>query len=214
MRTLAVIPSRYEPDRLAALLPFVDCDVQLLDNGHVPGLWPDAIDTRGLGIYAQWNVGCKIARDRGYDAVAILNDDIRILPGTIGLLTAVLRSRPSLGVVYPDKYVPLSDGLPQTITLDTVRDPSRERTMTGFAFLARLSMIAESPFDEGFHWHYGDDAFDRRVRDLGYGVARVVGLPIEHESDSERNDWARRPELRKLVEQDLARWVSLFEAVA
>lgn len=213
MRTLAVIPTRYEPERLRALLPDIETDVLLLDNGHEPPL-PDAIDTRGLGIYAQWNLGWAIARERGYEAIAILNDDIHILPGTVSLLARALWSDKRIGVTYPDKYVPLGAGMPPRMRLDAVNDPGHHRTLTGFAFCARLSMIESSPFDEGFHWHYGDDAFDRRVRDLGYSVARVIGLPIEHESDSERDDWARRPELRKLVQQDLARWVALFERAA
>ena len=215
MRTLAVIPSRYEPNRLASLVDIVWREVStciVLDNGHDGLSLPEQVrivDSRGLGIYAMWNRAWATARHEGFDYLALLNDDIHILPGTLPMLADVLERAPSIGVSYPDKYAPLSAGLPRKPKLDIVRHPAPERTLTGFAFMARVSMFRHPPFDTEFHWWCGDDAFDRLVRRNGFGVARVIGLPIEHESDSERDDWARRPELRKLAEQDLARWNAL-----
>jgi hypothetical protein len=213
VRHLAVIPSRYEPDRLRALVDIVWREVSTLivyDNGHEEPLrLPEQVrvdDARGAGIYRMWNMGWSTAVHEGYDFLTLLNDDIRILEGTLEMLAESLAVHPSYGVTYPDKYVPLSAGLPTERKFDVVRSPWPERTLTGFAFCSRVSMFGDPPFDEGFHWWAGDDAFDRKVRTCGLGVARVVGLPIEHESDSEQNNWARRPELRKLAQQDLARW--------
>jgi GT2 family glycosyltransferase len=213
MRHLAVIPTRYEPERVTALVDLVWREVSTLivmDNGHEEPLdLPEqvrVVDTRGDAIYRQWNKAWATAVHEGYDYLTLLNDDIRILEGTLPLLLDALACRPSYGVVYPDKYVPLSVGLPSEPTFDVVRSPYPERTLTGFAFTSRVSMFDEPPFDEGFHWWAGDDAFDRKVRVAGFAVARYKGLPIEHESDSERNGWARRPELLHLAQQDLARW--------
>lgn len=212
MRTLAVIPSRYEPARLAALVDVVWREVStclVLDNGHDALSLPEQVrvdDTRGRGIYAMWNQAWATARHERFDVLLLLNDDIHILPGTLPMLADALAHDRKLGVAYPDKYASLSGGLPSAIRLDVVRHPAPERTLTGFCFASRTSMFRSPPFDEGFHWWCGDDAFDRKVRTAGYGVGRVVGLPIEHTSDSEANDWARRPELRKLAEIDLARW--------
>lgn len=209
MRVMAVIPSRYEPDRLRAMAaPLVaEATVLILDNGHArPPRVPGAriVDSRGLGIYAMWNRGWASARHEGYDALALLNDDIEILPGTLTRLAEALGSDPSLGVTYPDPHAAFT--MPALTELDVIRDPERERSLTGFAFLARLSMFPSPPFDERYHWWFGDDDFDRKVRSAGYGVARVIGLPSRHESDSERNGWARRPELADLVQLDIARW--------
>lgn len=213
VRVMAVIPSRYEPARLRTMArPLVDeATVVVLDNGHdtppvIPGV--RVVDSRGLGIYAMWNRGWASARHESFDAIALLNDDITILPGTLTRLAEILGADPTLGVVSPDKYA-ASWSLPERTELDVIRDPERERSLAGFAFVARLSMFPYPPFDEGYMWWFGDDAFDRKVRQAGYGVARVIGLPIEHESDSEANGWARRPELRKFVQQDLARWAAM-----
>lgn len=208
MSIAAVIPTRYEPERVGTLIELIRPEVArliVLDNGHEPPL-PGAQDARGLGIYAMWNRGWELAQ--GCSSVAILNDDIHVLPGTLYRLERALRSDGTLGVVYPDKYTPLAAGHPTRRVLDVVRDPAWHRTMTGFAFMARRSMFSKPPFDESYQWWCGDDAFDLRVRESGFGVARVVGLPIEHESDSERDGWARRPELRRWAMQDAKRWAA------
>jgi hypothetical protein len=203
VKALAVIPTRYEPQRLAALVACVETDVLVLDNGHEPPL--DAVDARGLGIYAMWNRGWDTARERGYGAVALLNDDIRILPGTITVMAEALAANPTAGVVYPDWPLPLSAGLPSEVRLEVTEGTVTSDGMTGFAFMFRTDLPVP-PFVEGYGWWYGDDAFERSVRRSGYEVCRIVGLPCEHESDSERDNWARRPELREVTERDRARW--------
>lgn len=189
------------------MFSLADVDVLVLDNGHEPPLtWPFVEDARGLGIYAMWNRGVQAARDGGYQAVAILNDDIRIHPGTITLLAEPLLAYPTLGVVYPHWPISLDTPLPTRVkrleqTTGTVTDGG----MTGFAFVMRANLPVR--FDEGYHWWYGDDAFVRDVLDAGFKIARAVGVPCEHESDSEANDWARRPDLKALVELDRERWM-------
>lgn len=217
MRTLAAIPSRYEADRLRRLIPLLDADeLLILDNGHEPEFEMEGVrvvDSRGLGIYAMWNRAWATGRHEGFEALALLNDDILLLPGTLHCLERALFADKRIGVAYPDKYAPLLR-LPDRQRLEVVTDPTRERTLTGFAFMSRLAMFDEPPFDESWHWWFGDDAFDEKVRSAGYGVARVVGLPIIHESDSERDGWARRPELRELAEQDAERWTAMHQVPA
>ena len=62
-----------------------------------------------------WNRGVQAARDGGYQAVAILNDDIRIHPGTITLLAEPLLAYPTLGVVYPHWPISLDTPLPTRV---------------------------------------------------------------------------------------------------
>lgn len=208
MTALTVIPTRYEPERLAALLEVIEGPRLILDNGHEPPLFADAEDARGQGIYAMWNRGWRYAIAEGYDAVALLNDDVRILPGTIALLELALHADHDIGVVYPDWPLPLDAGLPDYLRLQPTEGTVKDGGMTGFCFMFRTDLPVPL-FDEGFGWWCGDDAFERDVRRAGLRVCRVAGLPCEHDSDSERDGWARRPDLRAIAEADLARWAAM-----
>lgn len=222
--TVAVIPSRYEPDRLRALVEVVLPDVDLLvvvDTGH-DGLelpaGPIVVlrEDPDASIYRWWNAGWRAARSvSGIVNVAYLNDDVVILPGTVRMLAKALRSRPDLGAVYPDARVRTSDapGLPRRVALEIERDPLCGREMTGYCFVARGELPLDPPFDEGYRWWFGDTQFDEVVRLLGYGVARVNRVPVDHSSDAERDGWSRRPELRDLVEEDGRRFDLLHREV-
>lgn len=193
MRTLVVIPSRYEPERLAKLVRSIDRDVLVLDNGHdeLPDLGKrtTVVDARGDGIYRMWNRGVVWAREHGYDNVAILNDDVRLGRETLARLEQELRADDECAITYP-----AHDG----------HGPFR---MTGFCFVFKAELPLP-PFDESFEWWYGDTAFERAALQAGY---KVTGVPakVQHESDSERNDWARRPELKAAAERDADRWQSM-----
>ncbi len=212
-----VIPTRYEPQRVDALVRLVAPEVErviVLDNGHEPALTFDlpnveVVDTRGDGLYRQWNRGRQLA---GPVDVAILNDDIHILPGTLRLLAAALRSQDDIGCVYPDRHTRLKRGLPIRIDLTVDRDPVGSREMTGYCFMFRGELDLP-PFDEGYAWWYGDTQFDEDVRLAGYGVAQVNGLPIEHVSDAEADGWQRRPELKVMAELDGQRWTELHAEI-
>jgi hypothetical protein len=216
--TVAVIPSRYEPARLKMLLRIVkpEADVIVLDNGHEPALKTGdsrvcIVDARGDGIYRMWNRGWEMARSRGVVNVAVLNDDIGILPGTIRLMARALRAHPRIGCVYPDASVRRSN-LPSRISYTTEWDPAGGRTMTGFCFMFK-GELPLPPFDEGMEWWYGDSEFDESVKLAGYGVARIDGLPITHISDAETDDWARRPELKEAIERDGIRWAERHDHI-
>lgn len=213
--TIAVIPTRYEPDRVLALVKSIRRDVDeiiLLDNGHEPPL-PGSIDGRGMGIYRLWNWGWEIARSRAPRVnVAILNDDIQLLPRTLRLLAHALRARPDIGVVYPDARFPLTRPLPSRIEYAVLNDPLGGREMTGFCFMLKGELDVP-PFDEGYEWWYGDSQFDEQVKASGYGVARINGVPIHHVSDTESNDWARRPDLKEATLRDGTRWERLHSDI-
>jgi hypothetical protein len=216
--TVAVIPSRYEPARLKVLLRVVkqEADVIVLDNGHEPPLVTSdprvcLVDARGDSIYRMWNRGWEMARQRGLVNVAVLNDDIVIVPGTLRLLARALRAAPRIGCVYPDASV-RSGALPSRITYTTEWDPAGGRSMTGFCFMFRGELDLP-PFDEGMEWWYGDSEFDESVKLAGYGVSRIDGVPIGHISDAELNDWARRPELKEAIERDGLRWAERHDHI-
>lgn len=217
--TVAVIPSRYEPKRVAALAGelVAEAEVIILDNGHEPRLTSrdprlTVVDARGDGVYRMWNRGWQMALERARPVnVAVLNDDILIRPGTLTLLARALRAEPRLGAVYPDARV-RSGRLPRKITYTTEWDPAGGRSLTGFCFMFK-GELELPPFDEGMEWWYGDSEFDESVKLAGYGVARVDRVPIYHVSDSEANDWARRPELKEAVVRDGERWAERHDRI-
>lgn len=213
--TVAVIPTRYEEARLRALLDVVTPEATpiILDNGHEPPIRGDVVDTRGLGLYAQWNLGWRLAVERyGTVNIAVLNDDILIHPGTLTMMATALRQQRRIGCVYPDVRTGFARGLPSYIRLTAEWDPLGGRSMTGFCFMFK-GELPLPPFDEGMEWWYGDSEFDESLKAAGYGVARVDHLPIIHVSDSETNDWARRPELREATERDGLRWAERHDHV-
>jgi len=211
---IAVIPTRYRPPELDALLAVLDGDgieVLLLDSAD--------FDHR---IYAGWNRGVRLARQMGADTIAILNDDITILSGTLPIMEHVLLSNPvpfgwvaptwpELAVVYPDINAEWVSpwGLLPTPEVQRTTGTWAGGGMTGYCFLFR-SDLALPQFDEGYHWWYGDDAFEQGVRDAGYGVGRVVGVPIRHQPDGSASK--RWDELQPLVEEDRARWDAWWQA--
>lgn len=191
----AVIPTRYQPPELAALLNVLAAD-------HVEPIVLDSM-LHAHRIYRMWNYGVEIARGRGATEIAVLNDDVTLLPHSLPLMATALRAGPEVAVVYPDENASFAAPLPVTPALEATQGTWGAGGMTGFAFMFRAELPLP-PFDEGFGWWYGDDAWEAAVRGLGYSVCRVVGVPVRHmPNGSAARDWDR---LAPIVERDRARW--------
>lgn len=188
----AVIPTRYHPpelDRLLVVLEEDEVAVHLLDS-----------EVYEHKIHRMWNAGVNLSVGAKY--IAVLNDDIEILPGTLPLMANVLDQQPTIGIVYPHNGAPLTK-LPETIEIQLTEGSARVGGMTGFCFMFRTD-AGFPPFDEGYHWWYGDDAFEEAVRTAGYGVGRINLLPLHHiPSGSAR---FHEKELRPLIAADASRW--------
>jgi hypothetical protein len=187
----AVIPTLYHPPQLARLLDVLKADeveVNLLESGQY-----------GHSIYRMWNAGVGMSSG---DYIAILNDDITILPGTLTMMAAVLEAQPRLGVVYPDQHAPLKAGLPEKIVVQLTTGSARVGGMTGFCFMFRRGLMI--PFDERFNWWFGDDQFEFDVRAEGLEVGRVNGLPLAHDQSTSAE--RRKGELGPLILEDQRLW--------
>ena len=186
----AVIPTRFCPPQLERLLELLAAD----------GVAQIVLDDDSTEIYAKWDRGVEMARAAGATEIAILNDDIEILPGTLPLLAETLRADHGLGVVYPDINAPWT--LPASVTTQRTKGTWGAGGMTGFAFLFRAEI--EIPFEAGYHWWYGDDAWEEAVRATGWAVGRACGVPIRHTPNgSASRVW---PLLAPLIEADRKRW--------
>jgi GT2 family glycosyltransferase len=187
----AVIPTRYNPPELAELLR-----VLLADGVEPIVLRSEVFDHR---IYRMWNVGVAEARAKGAGYIAILNDDVALPPRALHALRATLAHNPDVGAVYPDVNAShWSEG-----EIEHTTGTWGAGGMTGFAFMFRAADPLPA-FDESYHWWYGDDAWERSVREAGYAVARVVGVPVRHVANGSAG--RRWHELAPLIEQDRARW--------
>ena len=188
----AVIPTRYAPPDLGHLV------AALATDGVLVVVVPSSEYEHA--IYRMWNEGVRLARAAGATEIAVLNDDVWLPKGALPFLAGALRSADDVGVVYPD--VTWDGELPQHIALTSTSGTWGAGGMTGFAFMFRAEIV--QPFDEAFHWWYGDDAFERGVREQGWRVCRVNGVGCRHQANgSAGKDWDR---LAPLIQQDRERW--------
>jgi len=192
----AVIPTRYHPPELALL------EAVLVADG-VRAIVLES-DLFGHHIHAMWNAGVRIARDGGATEIAILNDDVALLPGSLAALRDALRTRPDAGIAFPDEGAPWGLLAPHG-DVQATTGTWGAGGMTGFAFMFKAELGI--PFDEGFHWWYGDDAFEEAVRARGLRVCRVLGVPVRHTPNgSSGKRWA---EIAPVIDADRKRWEAL-----
>jgi len=158
----------------------------VLDNGSTDGTteWLalqqgrgrlEAVTAPDLGIYALWNLGVRLARDRTPECnVAIFNNDLRIGPRLVVRLAAGLRSAPDLWAVSPNYDRRSIEGV------QYVRSTFKRQGLAGFAFMARGEIFDTVAFDQGFAWWYGDDDFVAGIEAQGGRVGIVGDTTVEH----------------------------------
>lgn len=191
----AVIPTLYRPPTLAPLMEILETD----------GVHVVLIDTAGRepAIYRWWNEGVVAAREAGATAIAVLNDDIALTPGSVPYMADVLRLNPDLGIVYPDpgslRSLPTDHAVERT---EGLWHSSAGRGMVGWCFMIRADLPVA--FDERYRWWAGDDAFEESVRRAGMGVGCALGLTVEHHSSHSADK--RWDELYPLICADRAIW--------
>lgn len=207
VRTIVIIPTISQLDRLRKLVNTIKgdksvSDIVIYDNGHpeenrmIIKSWMynpkiKYIEAYKKSIYELWNMGWQYAKQLGTVNVAILNDDIRIMPGTLDMLGEFLRTDPTLAAVCPDYTMKIGD-IKREIIPVYVTSTFGHNGLAGFCFMLK----AELPIpyiDETFQWWYGDDDLVKQIELAGYKMARIEGIPIEHDHGSSS----------RLVDQDL-----------
>jgi len=162
----------------------------ILDNGSEDDTWGylstlsgqdgryQPVTAIGAGIYEMWDEGFRLAVTQGAEAVAILNNDLMLAPGTVdGLRNALLENR-NAWISYPD-YTNESPECP--LSYEVTKGTYRHGGMSGFCFMLRTECIDWSPLvDPRFKWWGGDDDIAFEVEKRGGEQVRVVGLPVTH----------------------------------
>lgn len=171
------------------------------------------VDRRGgipdESLYRSWNDTIRRALARS-DApevdVVLLNNDVRIPPGFIRLLTRALRSGgPDVLIVYPDAQADLLAGVPDEIRLTPTTGLHADGGLTGYAFGVKAEAFRDRLplIDERLKLYSGDRDLIHNVERRGYHAARVEGLPCQHSHGATRR---LRPELAETQRRDVALW--------
>lgn len=165
---VAIIPTRFSPPTLGPLL-------DVLKGDGIPTILLQSEDF-GHELHVMWNTGVDRAVEMGATEVALLNDDIDILPGTLDMMAAAIRSHENASVVFPQRE-PRVPKIPSTVafSIEPIAD-------VGHCFMIKAEQWGTvlPRFDEGYHLWHGDLIFFAAVRDLGRDVIMVRKLYVNH----------------------------------
>lgn len=220
MSIRAAIPTRYPNDYQAALiLTLLGEPVEsltLYDNGHDTAQGKALIETaikeprvrvmnaKGLPLYAMWNDALQHNRDHW---LLLLNDDVMILPGTVGAVMEMIVGYPDLGIVGLDYHSDISDGLRPADEPSFVSGTYRHGGIGGFAFFVAPGVFDKTgEIDHEFVWWCGDDDLVFKAEKAGFDVAIATGVPVFHAPETSA---ARRPELAEQKGRDLERCLAV-----
>jgi hypothetical protein len=217
VRLLVAIPSR---SNFAGLSSVVDhcfvhedvTDVLVYDNGYPPGdefdaieAWGVRVDAHGWPFYRMWNNAWHHAADNGFDAVAILNDDITLYPGGLTIAASRFAEEPHVGIVGLNYDRPVVNGIGQAL-YRRVSGSFRDRGIGGHAFIVRASTWGVvATIDEGYHLWYGDDELFASMQRAGFALEIAQGVPVDHEASTTS---VKYPELMARTGEDAARFAS------
>jgi hypothetical protein len=196
---VVVIPTRYYVDMIEDLLPSLTeaSKIYIYDNGLSTELYDrleshaelTMINAYGSSIYKMWNDGWSLAQlefENPY--VAILNDDIYFLPGTLELMAKALNDNPSVAAICPEYERRVAEGISDNSSPMIVSSTFGNRGMAGFAFMLKGELPIVK-IDENYNWWYGDDELVWNIEHAGYWVAKLLGVPVDHnQGRSSRQD--------------------------
>jgi hypothetical protein len=201
MGILCAIPSRSNEAMLSDLLNFLQNNnegidrVVVYDNGYESqtGLelmknHGDVIDARGWRFYSMWNHAWMTAHEDGHDAVALLNDDIRLASWSLPNASTVLNSRADIGVVGLNYNKDIHDSSENPQPFRETRGTYKDGGIWGCAFIVKSSTWGKvPPIDEGYWLWYGDDELLQNMNRSGYVCGIANNAPVYHEASVTTN---------------------------
>lgn len=111
------------------------------------------------GIHRMWNKGMDHLKGSGLH-LAIINDDVNLTKGAIGICCDLLDRDPSIGLVNPSP------------DQNEKREFIENGRFGGFCMVISSNLVEEWRFDERMMWWYGDTEvmeWTRRVKNLRVG---------------------------------------------
>lgn len=164
-----------------------------------------ASNKANLGFAGGHNTAIRMALERGFDYVWILNNDCTVGKDDLAGLVAVAESDPKVGLVSPLIELPPLDGgearyqfcgawhdwqehrsvRPMNVEEVRAREAAGHDDMwlTGTALLARCSMLKEmGGFDERYFAYYEDDELSARAVRHGYRCRMAFSVSVMHHS--------------------------------
>lgn len=198
-------------------LPDKDYQIVVVDNASTDGapqmvkeefsnviLLENTENTGGSGGFAR---GMQYAIDKGYEYVALLDNDIKLDENTLSTMLDYLARKPKVGVVgakicqmdHPDLLqefgsfidqerfdmsLPLrgkkdTNDLPEFVDCDYV---------PACCFIARKKVLAQAGVFDARHFIYWDDMdWCTRVRNLGYKIHAIKNARVLHEMGTKNN---------------------------
>lgn len=193
--------------KIAAVIPTLGERVEL--QPLIKQLVAEGVDVLSFGLPGEnlhhiWNEGVHLARDwRKAEAIAILNDDIRLPRNTLAVMYEVMRAS-GAACIGVDRRAPF--GLPKSPTINFTSG-SVERLMeqvTTWCFMVRAD--AWQDIDERYQWWWGVGDLFVKIQDAGGKLGQVDGLGIEHvgSGTAKNHHWTKAAQLR-----DAKLWRSL-----
>lgn len=217
MNLLVAIPSRSNWNGLISVIGHCEQaeaveKVLVYDNGYsseYQQILDDMgvrVDANGWSFYKMWNDPWMRASVEKFDAVALLNDDINLAPGSLAEAFEVLMSSENIGLVGLNYERRVKLGVSKSAGSRSASGSYRNHGIGGHAFLVKASTWGVvPPIDERYYLWYGDDELFANMARFGYELKIALGAPVDHEESTTAN---KHPEL--LAKTSLDR--ELFES--
>ena len=190
-------------------------EVVIYDNGHdslegqsLLAVQENVVNARGWPFYKMWNSAWQYSAERGYDAVALLNDDIVLHPESLSIAFEALMGGSRIGIVGLNYERRVAEGADPDLGLRFAQGARRNHGIGGQAFLLKSSLWGKvPPIDEEYVIWYGDDELFYNVEAAGYCLRVAMGAPVDHEESTTLN---KHPELLARTGEDADRFRSKF----
>jgi hypothetical protein len=189
----AVIPSLGERPELAELFR---------------GLISEHINVAILGrpdehnIHTIWNQGVKWVQEWDCEAIAILNDDIKLPANTLNTMLQQMKAG-GFACVGVDPDPKTAFGILENIkTIEISGDGATLMTgITTWCFMVMSSAWVN--IDEGYKWWFGVGDLFEKIAKSGGRLGQINGLGINHvgSGTAQKNDWTN-----KAVSEDRKLW--------
>jgi hypothetical protein len=189
--------------------------VVIYDNGHestegreLLAQQPYVVDAHGWPFYRMWNDAWQQSAEAGYDAVALLNDDIVLHPESLAIAYKRLMASNSMGIIGLNYDRPVANGARPLAKTKLVSGSYRNFGIGGHAFIVRSSTWGiVPPIDEEYVIWYGDDELFANMELAGYKLGIAIGAPVDHQASTTLNQY---PELLAQREADAERFFQRF----